>query len=297
MNMNCHACAIDADSTAFASISYVENGSYSIRECQTLRTGIGEYCGPGREKAVNRLASFLKKKGIGALALSIHTPCFFPLDTFCSSTVSDKVFDSHCRAEAAFLLNKPDEFLHDHIPYGFDREGDPVRKHLLFYYPMYLFEALLESLRTFCSVSSATHYLKPVISSIATTCQPFILLEIEQGYATFSAGNNGELEYFSYWQLNHPSDAEYFALRELLLNSKQRQYPVYMTGTLAGNRSFVKRISHATGKTLLPLNLAELHAMVERNTRPAYHSPVETKALSAAFLSLYEKIHSQPFSP
>lgn len=291
MNMNCHACAIDADSTAIANISYNENGSYSIRECKTVRTGIGGYCGTGKEKAVNRLAAILRRKGIDTLVLSVHTPCFFPLDTFCSGTISETVFDAHCRAEAALLLSKPGKFLHDHIPYSLDMEQSPVRRHLLFYYPVDLFETLYSSLRTFCSVSSTTHYLKPVIRSISAICQPFILLEIEQGYATFSAGDNGELEYFSYWQFNHPSDAEYFALRELLLNSKYRHHPVYMTGALAGNRSLAKRLSHATGNALLPFNPVELHAM-ERNTRSSYSSSAEIKALSAAFLFLHEQMQS-----
>ncbi len=291
MSMNCHACAIDTDATAIASVSYDAAGGYSIEECRTIHTGIGEYCRPGGEKAANKLVSLLRKKQIDDLVLSIQTPHFFPLDTLFSRNISDRTFDAHCRAEAAFLLSKPGDFIHDHIPYAPGPEQNPVRKHLLLYYPENLFGALLERLRTCCSVSSVTHYLKPMIQSIAATLQPFVLLEIERGYATCSAGNNGELEQFSYWKLNHKSDVEYFALRELQLNGDYRQYPVYITGTLAGDKLLAERITNATGVTLYPFNLVDLYGM-ERNVRASCRSPIEQKALSTALINLDSRIPS-----
>ena len=287
--MNCHACAIDANSTAIASISYDEDAGYSIRECRTIRTGIGEYCGPGGKKAVNRLASLLRKKEIETLVLSIHTPCFFPLDSLFSRNISNETFDSYCRAEAAFLLSKPGDFVHDHLSYTLNSEQNPLRKYLLFYYPREPSNLLHDRLHACCSISSTTHYLKPVIKSIAATLQPFVLLEIEQGYATFSAGNNGELEYFSYWRLNHKSDVEYFALRELTISPQYRQHPLSITGTLASDKSLAERLSHAAGTTLYPFNLVDLYAM-ERNVHSSCCSSIEQKALSASLMDLYDSM-------
>lgn len=291
MSMNCYACAIDANSTALASITYDEVDGYSIRECRTTGTGTSEYCGPGGEKSVDKLASLLRKKQVETLVLCVQTPCFFPLDTVFSSNISDKTFDSHCRAEAAFLLSKPGEFTHDHIPYSLDPEKNPAHKHLLLYYPVNLFDILHDRLCTSCSIRSATHYLKPLIRSIAATFQPFVLLEIEQKHATFSAGNNGELEYFRYWRLQHESDAEYFALRELMTNPQYLEHPIYITGNHAGGKSFAERLSHWSGKALHPLNLVDLYAM-ERNVRSSCCSPIELKALSAALTHLYDEIPS-----
>lgn len=291
MSMNSHACAIDAHSTAVASIAYDETEGYAITQCRTIGTGIAEYCGPGGAKAADRLASLLRKKQAEPLVLSIHTPSFFPLDTLFSRNISDTIFDSHCRAEAAFLLNKPGDFMHDHIPYTLGSEQDPVRKHLLLYYPCSFFDLLHNRLSSLCSIRSATHYLTSMIRSVAATCRPFILLEIEQSYATFSAGNNGELEYFSYWQFDHRSDAEYFALRELTVNPHYREHPVYITGNHAGNKSLGERISHLSGTSLQPLNLVDLYAM-KRNIRSSCCSQIELKALSAALTELYDETPS-----
>lgn len=291
MSTNCHACAIDANSTAVASIAYDETEGYSITQCRTIGTGIAEYCGSGGAKAADRLASLLRKKQVDSLVISIHTPSFFPLDTLFSRNVSDTTFDSLCRAEASFLLNKPGDFMHDHIPYALDSEQDPVRKHLLLYYSGNFFDVLLNRISPFCSIRNATHYLTPMIRSIAATCRPFILLEIEQSYATFSAGNNGELGYFSYWRLDHRSDAEYFALRELTVNPHYREHPVYITGNHAEDKSLSERISHSSGTSLHPLNLVDLYAM-ECNVRSSCGSPIELKALSAALTGLYDETPS-----
>lgn len=291
MSMSCHACAIDANSTAIASITYNEADGYSIKECRKIRTGIEDYCGPKQEKTINKLVSLLKKKQIESLVLSIHTPCFFPLDTLFSRSISDKTFDSHCRAEAAFLLSKPGNYTHDHIPYTLHSDQHPLRRHLLFYYPSNLLETLCNRLCTFCSITSATHYLMPMIQSIAATLQPFILLEIEHRYATFSAGSNGGLEYFSYWRLNHTSDAEYFALRELTFKRKYRQYPVYAAGNLASDKSYAERISNAAETAINPFDLVELYA-IKHNAHSFCKSPTELKALSAALTNLYAQVPS-----
>ncbi|PWW82714.1 hypothetical protein CR164_02925 [Prosthecochloris marina] len=288
MNMNCHACAIDVNSTAIASVTYDEDGGYSIRECKTIRTGTSAYNGTGGDKALGKLASFLRKKQIETVVLSIHTPCFFPLDTVFPKNISDTTFDSHCRAEAGFLLSKPGEYMHDNIPYTLNLQQQPVRKHLVFYYPDALFGIVRHRLRAFCSISNATLYLKPIIRSVAATFQPFVLLEIEHEYATFSAGSNGELEHFSYWRLNHQNDAEYFVLRELMTNPQYKQRPIYITGNLALDKPLAEQISDAAGTTLSPLNLVNLYAM-ENNVRSSCSLPIELKALSAAFINLYDK--------
>lgn len=291
MSIICHACAINAYSTAVASIAYDTVGGYTITECKTMRAGIGELSGPNGDRAVSKLASLLKKMGIETLALSIQTPCFFPLDTVLSQNISDKTFDTYCRAEAAFLLSDPGEYLHDHVPYTLYPEQDRARRYLLFYYPCDMFEAVHGKLCSFCTISSETHYLRSIILSVAATLQPFILLELENEYVTFSAGRSGELEYFRYWQLNHRSDAEYFALRELTANQEHRKYPVYITGNLAGEKSLTERISRAAGTNLHPFSLVELFSM-QRNVRSPCTSPVELKALSAAFLNLYDQLPS-----
>lgn len=286
MSTTCHACAIDAYSTAIASIAY--DTDYAITECRTVRVGIGDFSGPNGDRAAQRIASLFRKQKIENLALSIQTPRFFPLDTASSRNISNESFDTHCRAEASFLLNKPGEYMHEHIPYTARVEEEPVRKHLLFYYPSDVLEEVCRKLRAFYPISNRSHYLKPMILSIAATCQPFILLELEHEYLTFSAGSNGELEYFNFWQLSHGSDAEYFALRELASNQKHRNYPVYITGNLAADKSLSARISNAAGTSFHPFSLAELFAM-QRNVRSSCNSPVELKALSAALVNLYEQ--------
>ncbi len=289
--MNYHACAIDAHSTALASIVYDETEGYSITQCRKIGTGLAEYCNNGGGKATDRLVSFLRKKQADSLVLSIHTPSFFPLETLSSRNISETTFDSHCRAEAAFLLNKPGDFKQDHIPYTLDSEQDPVRKHLLIYYPVNFFDLLYNRLTPFCSIRKTTHYLSPMIRSIAATFQPFALLEIEQNYATFSAGNNGELEYFSYWWLDHQSDAEYFALRELAANPQYRKHPVYITGNHAEGKSLAERISHSSGTSLDPLDLVALYAM-KRNVRSSCCSTIELKALGAALTEFFDETPS-----
>ena len=280
-----HACAIDAHSTAIASVAHDTADGYTITECKTMQTGIGEYAGTNGGRAASRLVSLLKKKKINTITLSIQTPHFFPLDTVFSRNISDRAFDTHCKAEASFLLNKPGEYLHDHIPYTLSSEQDLVRRHLLFYYPSGLYEAVHDRLHSFCSISSGAYYLKPMILSLAVTFQPFMLLELENEYVTLSAGSNGELEYFSYWHLNHSSDAEYFALRELTANRESRRYPVHITGNLAVEKSLHERISRGTGTTLHPFSIVELFSM-QRSVRSPCNSPIELKALSAALVEL-----------
>lgn len=280
-----HACAIDAHSTAIASVARDTADGYTITECKTMQTGIGEYAGTNGDRAASRLVSLLRKKKIDTITLSIQTPRFFPLDTVFSRNISDRAFDTHCKAEASFLLNKPGEYLHDHIPYTLSSEHDHVRRHLLFYYPSDLYEAVHDRLRSFCSISSGAYYLKPMILSLAVTFQPFILLELENEYVTLSAGSNGELEYFSYWQLNHSSDAEYFALRELTANRESRRYPVHITGNLAVEKPLHERISRETGTDLHPFSIVELFSM-QRSVRSPCNSPIELKALSAALVEL-----------
>ena len=288
MTMNCHACAIDVNTTVVANVTYDESGGFSVRECKTIRTGTSAYSATGGEKALTKLVSFLRKKQIETVVLSIHTPCFFPLDTVFPKNISNTTFDAHCRAEAGFLLSKPGEYMHDNIPYTLKPKQRPVRKHLVFYYPDTLFGLLHHRLRAFCSISDATLYLKPMIRSVAATLQPFALLEIEHEYATFSAGSNGELEHFSYWRLNHQNDAEYFALRELMINPHYKQHPIYITGNLSLDKSFIERLSDAAGKILSPLNLVDLYAM-ENNAPSSCCTPIELKALSAAFVNLCDR--------
>ena len=291
MNTTCHACTIDAYSTAVASIAYDTAEGYNITACRTVRAGIEEYTGPNSDRALRRLASLLKKQAIEHFALSFHPPRFFPLDSVFPNTTSGNSFVTHCRAEASYLLNKPGEYMHDHIPYAPSSQDDPVRRHLLLYYPCDPFEEVYENLHSFCSIHSGSHYLRPMILSIAATSQPFILLELEHDYLTCSAGSNGELNYFKFWRLNHTSDAEYFALRELTANPEHREYPVYITGNLSVNTSLTEKISRAAQRDLQAFNLVKLFSM-QHSVRSPCCSPVELKALCTALMGLYNQLPS-----
>ena len=286
--MDCHVCMIDADSTAITGVSFTENTGYVIREYKKLQAGLGAYRGSGKERAVSRLASFLTKKKIRSLVLVIHPETFFPLDTYCPETLSGQDFDSHCRTESTFLFHKPGEFRYDHIPYIRETTEGTIQKHLLFYYSAEIPETLQENLRSCCVLKRTALYLTPLIRSIAAASNPFVLLEIDNRHATCSAGINGELEYFSYWRFNHHSDAEYFALRELLLNPKYRDYPIYTTGSLTMKSPLVKKLSEETNRTLQPYNPVSMLTL-ENGTRFPSASQAETKAFCAAFDFLHHE--------
>ena len=268
------------------SITYDPADGYTVTDCQTVRAGIGDFSAHNSDRAVNKITSLLRKKNIESLALSLKTRRFFPLATVTSRDITDRAFATHCKAEAALLLNRPSEYLHDQVPYPFIPAQDSVSRHLLFYYPSEPFETVHEKLRSYCSIKSGTHYLRPTILSIAASFQPFILLELEREYVTFSRVNNGQLEYFSYWKLNHDSDAVYFPLRELT-SFLQNSYPVYITGTLSSEKSLTENISRSSGITLHTFSLVDLFS-IRRNVRSSCNSPLELNALSTALMSIID---------
>jgi len=285
MRTTSHAGAIDAYSTAVASIAYDTSDGYRVTSCRTVRAGLDDYTGPNSARALRRLASLLNKQEIEHLALSVHPPCFFPMVSVFPDTITSDAFETYCRAEASNLLDKPGDYLHDHIPFALRSGDDRLRRQLLLYYPGDLLEKVYRHLRSLCSIHKASHYLRPMIMSMAATNQPFTLLEIEQDYLTCSVGSNGELDYFKFWKLNHKSDAEYFALREITAHPEYRHYPVFITGTLSADRSLMEKISGAAQKDLQPLSLVKLFSM-QCDLRSPCSSPVELKALSAALMNL-----------
>jgi len=288
MRTTSHACAIDAYSTAVAGIAYDTSDGYRITSCRTVRAGLDDYTGPNSARALRKLASLLKKQGIEHLALSVHPPCFFPMVSVFPDIITSEAFETYCRAEACNLLDKPGDYLHDHIPYALRSGDDRLRRQLLIYYPGDLLEKIYRHLRSLCSIRMGSHYLRPMIMSMAATNRPFTLLEIEPEYLTCSVGSNGELDYFRFWQLNHSSDAEYFALREVTANPEYQHYPVFFTGALSADRSLMEKISDAAQKDIQPLNLVKLLSM-QCDLRSSCSSPVELKALCAALMSLHDR--------
>lgn len=284
--MDCHVCMIDTDSTVITGVSFADRNDYVVREYKKMQAGINMYRGPGKERAIKRLASFLTKKKIRSLVLAIHPDTFYPLDTYFPADLSGKDFDSHCRTEATFLFHKPENYCYDHIPYTRQTTEEAIQKHLLFYYSMEIPETLQENLHSCCALKSTALYLTHLIRSIAAASDPFVLLEIDNRHATCSAGNNGALEYFSYWQMNHHSDAEYFALRELLQNPKYRSYPVYMTGSLTMKSPLATRLSEETNRTIQPLDPVSLFKL-ENGSRFSSASQTEIKALCTAFTFMH----------
>ncbi len=291
MNTVRHACAIDRYATALVGIEHDPDRGYNITQCRTLRAGLQEFSAD--PKPLKKLGSLLSKAGVDTLTFSFRSPALFPLDTLLPSTISREAFETHCRAEAAGLLTRPEEYRHDSIPYAADSNAASLRRHLLLYYPGHIGETLAERLGTLCTVSGVSHCLTPVILSVAATGKPFALLELEQEYATLSAGKNGGVERFRYWPANHESDAEYFGIRELLLDRRHGEYPVYVTGTRAAERALVEKIARGTGQTIRPFNLAELFS-IACNRRFSCGGGAEQRALATALLALLPETAPAP---
>lgn len=291
MSITSHACAIDAESTAIATVVYRENQGYSIEECRTLRAGANEFSGRNSERAFRKLSSLLKKLAIESMSISLQPSRFFPLESHFSRTFSSSLFTAHCRAEASLLLKKPEQYLHDYLPYASLADDRSFSRYLLIFSPAELFQRTTVALRSCCSVNSISHYFKPMILSLAATMQPFRLLELEDNYLTFCAGSHGELEYFQYWQLNHPDDAGYFALREIASSPERRGYPVYITGSRSIDNALPDSIVASAGKKLTRFTVQELFSM-KKNVRASCSSLLENKALCTALAELQAQLPS-----
>ncbi|ASQ91257.1 hypothetical protein CHL67_10345 [Prosthecochloris sp. GSB1] len=290
MSIARHACAIDRHSTTLAGIEYEPSVGFTLTECQTLRAGLEDLSGTGTSRFVKKLGTLLRKNAVETLTLCFHSPALFPLDTVVSPAISREALETHCRAEASRLLIHPERYRYDDLPYAPGSEGNPSQRRLLLYYPGNIPETLKKNLDPVCRIEGCSHYLKPMLLSAIASEKPFIILVLEPEYAALSAGSGMGLDYFRYWTIRQESDAEYFGIRELLLDRRHREYPVYVTGSLSTNGALIERIANGTGKNVSSYDPAKLFPVTSANrSSKRSRSTMEFNAIGAAMQEIFQK--------
>lgn len=258
MTRSRHACIIDRLSTTVVEIDFdLDDAPDSTRQ-KTISVGTRHIMGEDQGRALRKIGDLLKKMKAKKTSLCIHPDRFYPFDALFARILDKEALEAQCRTEAGYFLRNPDNYSCETIPYCSEKEGSPFSKHLLLLYPRTLLSSIRNGLEPWSDIDATLFYLKPLVSISAMMEKKLCLLELEADYAAFSVSANGKIEYYRYWELQQPGEAEYFALHELKHGRPPEDHEVHVTGVLTENNVMMERLKKASAENLLPLDPSEI---------------------------------------
>ncbi len=270
---------IDRFSTTVAEIGFDKDDEPFIAGCRSIRVGTRQLMDGDSGRPLRKIGDLLKKMKAETTTLCIHPDRFYPLDALFAATLDREAFDAQCRAEAGYFLKAPERYRYDAIPYSQSQDGSRFSKYLLLFYPQAMTSAILNGLEPFSRIDGTMIYLNPLVGISALMEQKLCLLELEPDYAAFSVSANGRLEYYRYWELKEPGEAEYFALYELESQWVAKGTAVHIAGILGENKEMIGRIKKASDHNLVPFDASVIMPGAFGSKTNAKATPAALKAL------------------
>ncbi|MCF8215308.1 MAG: hypothetical protein K9I59_00355 [Chlorobium sp.] len=227
------ACAIGRTESAFVRIKTSGTGSpYTITASRTVPLGARDLEGKKQQRALKKLASLTAEHKGEMLSLCYSSDIYLPLNAYFPAHASPETRADYCRLEAVHFLNRPEEYLHDHVPCTGYCETDNLEKNLILFYRA-------EPLKTMSAQFAENHPLhfcgsplQPLVN-LSVRKGVAVFLDLENNHVTLTVASKGRAEYFSCREISNRREAEYFAIHELQNCNTRMQGPVQAGGFLA----------------------------------------------------------------
>lgn len=286
MSKNLLACAITATESAFVRIKASVPDAYTVTACNILPIGSCDLKGKKQSRTLRKLLDVVSQWRKENLAICFSPDTYLPLDTYFPVNTSKAAYADYCHIEASHFLNRPEEYLHDHLPYaGYAGESGvmDIAKHLLLFYRA-------EPLRTLMAKFSEHHPLdfcgSPLLPTVhrSKTCrQKTVFLDIGSNHVTLTIAENGELNHFNCHTVRERKEAEYFAIHELYDNPVCRNDEVQTSGLFA-DKAMKTLLERETSCKIVPLGLPD-NVKFPRRRLSACRSPIVSRAISTALMA------------
>lgn len=278
------ACAIDAGTTTVVRVKSTSPSSYAVTSCRSLNAGLGEFTGARRGRTIRRLAASMKEWRGEPLAIAFSPHEFLTLPTWMPEGSSAGERAALERMEAGFFLRNTDEWACHAAPIdGSGQTHEGLEKRLLMFYPSEPAQQIEEELGKLHPVGMRGLHVEALAILSKGLGNPVPVLELENGYASFSISRNGRLEYFRHWPVRDAGEREYFAMTELSASAIAKEVPVRVTG-LAADPASVRRIGREASCPMEPLGVPG--NVQTGRVVPASPTPSVVRAIAMALLAL-----------
>jgi hypothetical protein len=283
MSKSLLACAISGSESALVRIKTSGSGRYIITACRTVPVGSSDLAGRKQPHTVRKLLSLADEWRGETLALCVCPDAYFPLNAYFPGSLRQDARRDYCRIEATHFLERPDDYLYDHVPYT-ENTGDPVEKHLVLFYRAEPFKALAESFASQHPLLFCGSPLQPEVYRSRITGGKAAFLDLGRCHISLTVAENGRLAFFSCHRIKDRQEAEYFAIHELKSHPDCREHDVHASGEMA-DRKMIRLLEKETSCRVVPPDIPRGVEFSGRNTS-AFRSSAVAKAVTTALMAI-----------
>lgn len=260
------------------------SGGYIITSCRTISIGSGDLEGKKQPRTLKKLLSAADEWRGETVVLCYCPDTYFPLDAYFPRNPREEACPDYCRIEAAHFLDRPEEYLYDHLPYTGSSVEEHLEKHLVLFYPAEPFKTLASRFAERHTLQFCGSPLLPEVHRSRTARQKTAFLDLGRNHVLLTVAENGRLEYFSCHSVKNRKEAEYFAIHELQNNPACREHEVQVSGTLA-DRSMRGLLEKETSCRIVLPSIPEGVEFASRGGS-ACRSSAASRAINAALMTL-----------
>lgn len=284
MSKSLLACAIGRTESAVVRIKTSgHDGACVITASRTVALGAGDLEGKKQQRALKKLVSLTAEYKGEDLALCYCPEAYLPLNAYFPSRASVASCTEYCRIEAIHFLNRPEEYMHDHVPYAGSCETDDLEKNLVLFYRA-------EPFRTLSARFAENHPLhfcgSPLLPMIHRSRSEGMaaFLDLDTSHITLTVARNGRVEYFSCRSVRNGKEAEYFAIHELK-NCNACMLCAVQTGGVLANRAMTMLLERETSCRIVPPGIPE-GIEVKEKISSSCRTASASRAIETALMAL-----------